>query len=107
MLIGYKERNRNVFKINKSIKQSKDRRDCDDIQGVKFHVWQYDTTPRCGGYREMTVIDLIKELNKRTKDKNLVIYSNKNKLTNYDFLDVYENEGQVEIHISEGEKLEK
>ena len=54
----------------------------------------------------MKVIDLIKELNKRTKDKNLVIYSNKNKLTNYDFLDVYENEGQVEIHISEGEKLE-
>tara|TARA_Y100000296_G_scaffold7577_1_gene8999 strand:- start:224 stop:661 length:438 start_codon:yes stop_codon:yes gene_type:complete len=55
----------------------------------------------------MTVIDLIKELNKRTKSKNLVFYSNKNKLTNYEFLDVYENEGQVEIHISEGENLEK
>ena len=55
----------------------------------------------------MTVIDLIKELNKRTERKNLVFYSNKNKLTNYEFLDVYENEGQVEIHISEGEKLEK
>ena len=56
---------------------------------------------------QLSVFDLIKELKKRTKDKNLVFYSNKNKLTNYEFLDVYENEGQVEIHISEGEKLEK
>ena len=56
---------------------------------------------------QLSVFDLIKELNKRTKSKNLVFYSNKNKLTNYEFLDVYENEGQVEIHISEGEKLEK
>jgi hypothetical protein len=55
----------------------------------------------------MKVKDLIKELEKRTKGKNLVFYSNENKLISYEFLDVYENEGQVEIHISEGEKLEK
>ena len=55
----------------------------------------------------MKVKDLLKELDEKTKGKDLVFYSNENKLISYEFLDVYENEGQVEIHISEGEKLEK
>ncbi len=55
----------------------------------------------------MTTAELIKELKKRTVDKNIVFYSNETKLMNYDFIGVYENEEQVEIHFSEGEKLEK
>ena len=55
----------------------------------------------------MKVKDLIKELDKKTRGKDLVFYSNENKLINYEFLGVYENEGQVEIHINEGEKLEE
>ena len=55
----------------------------------------------------MITAELIKELKKRTVDKNIVFYSNEAKLMNYDFIGVYENEGQVEIHINEGEKLEK
>ena len=55
----------------------------------------------------MTTEELIKELKKRTVDKDIVFYSNKTRLMNYDFIGTYENEGQVEIHINEGEKLEK
>ena len=55
----------------------------------------------------MKLQELIKKLYKHTFNKNVVIYSNENKLINYEFLGVYENEGQVEIYINEGEKLEK
>ena len=49
--------------------------------------------------------DLLKKLKGKKLDKNLVFYSNDNDLYNYEFLGVYENEGQIEIYISEGEKL--
>ena len=49
--------------------------------------------------------DLLKILKGKKIDKNLVFYSNDKELYNYEFLGVYENEGQIEIYISEGEKL--
>jgi len=49
--------------------------------------------------------DLLKKLKGKKLDKNLVFYSNDKELYNYEFLGVYENEGQIEIYISEGEKL--
>ena len=39
------------------------------------------------------------------KNKNVVIYSNESELFEYDFFGIYENEGQIELHINEGEKL--
>jgi len=30
---------------------------------------------------------------------------NQNNLFEYDFLGIYENEGQIELHVKEGEKL--
>ena len=51
------------------------------------------------------LIDYIKKYD-HGDEKKCVIYSNENKLMSYDFLGVYENEGQVEIYISEGESLE-
>ena len=53
----------------------------------------------------MITKELIKKLKKHNLNKNLVIYSNDNELREYEFLTIYENEGQVEIHISEGDKL--
>ena len=55
----------------------------------------------------MTTAEFIEELKKRTSNKDIVFYSNETRLMNYDFIGVYENEGQVEIHFKEGEKLEK
>jgi len=49
--------------------------------------------------------DKIEKLKKHNLNKNLVIYSNDNELMEYEFLTIYENEGQVEIHITEGDKL--
>ena len=47
--------------------------------------------------------DLLKKLKGKKLDKNLVFYSNDKELYNYEFLGVYENEGQIEIYISEKE----
>jgi len=52
----------------------------------------------------MTNKELIEKLKEHNPNKNLVIYSNDNELMEYDFLGIYENEGQVELHIKEGEK---
>ena len=49
--------------------------------------------------------DLLKKLKGKELDKDLVFYSNNEELYSYEFLGVYENEGQIEIHIDEGEKL--
>ena len=48
---------------------------------------------------------LIELLKKHDPEKDFVIYSNDTNLKNYEFKGTYENEGQVEIHISEGDKL--
>ena len=53
----------------------------------------------------MTIKELIKRLEKYNQHKNVVIYSNESDLFEYDFFGIYENEGQVELHINEGEKL--
>jgi|TARA_B100000959_G_C14419757_1_gene393989 propanediol utilization protein len=53
----------------------------------------------------MRIKELIKKLNKYNLNKDVVIYSNKKTLKNYEFLGTYENEGQVEIHIDEGINL--
>jgi len=53
----------------------------------------------------MTNKELIEKLKQHNPSKNLVIYSNDNELMEYDFLGIYENEGQVELHVKEGEKL--
>ena len=53
----------------------------------------------------MKIKELIEELKKHDQNKDLVIYSNESDLIEYNFLGVYENEGQVELHIDEGEKL--
>ena len=55
----------------------------------------------------MKLNDLLKKLKGKKLDKDLVIYSNNKKLYDYEFLGVYENEGQIEINIDEGKKLEK
>ena len=55
----------------------------------------------------MTNKELIEKLKQHNPNKNLVIYSNDNELMEYDFLGIYENEGQVELHVKEGEKLWK
>ena len=47
----------------------------------------------------------IKELNKYNSNKDVVIYSNEKTLKHYEFLNTYENEGQVEIHVDEGVDL--
>ena len=49
--------------------------------------------------------DLLKKLKGKELDKDLVFYSNNEELYSYEFLGVYENEGQIEIYIDEGEKL--
>jgi hypothetical protein len=53
----------------------------------------------------MKVKELIKKLKSCDQDKDLVIYSNESDLIEYNFFGVYENDGQVELHINEGEKL--
>jgi len=54
----------------------------------------------------MKVKELIQKLKECGKNKNFVIYSNENQgLKHYDFFGFYENEGQVEMHIDEGEVL--
>jgi hypothetical protein len=53
----------------------------------------------------MKVKDLIKLLKQYELNKDLVIYSNETKLKNYDFQGSYENGGQVELYINEGENL--
>ena len=55
----------------------------------------------------MKIKELIEKLKKHDQNKDLVIYSNESDLIEYNFLGVYENEGQVELHIDEGEKLQK
>ncbi len=42
----------------------------------------------------ITVKELIQELNKHDLNKNIVIYSNEETLIEYDILGTYENEGQ-------------
>jgi hypothetical protein len=54
----------------------------------------------------MKVKEFITILKEHDLNKDFVIYSNEQGLMNYDFLGLYENEGQVEIYINEGEKLE-
>ena len=53
----------------------------------------------------MKLKELIKKLEKYNQDKDVVIYSNESDLFEYDFFGIYENEGQIELHINEGEKL--
>ena len=53
----------------------------------------------------MKLKELIEKLEKYNQNKDVVIYSNQNDLFEYDFLGIYENEGQIELHIKEGEKL--
>ena len=53
----------------------------------------------------MKVKDLIELLNTHDLNKDLVIYSNETKLKNYDLQGTYENEGQVELYVNEGETL--
>tara|TARA_R100000234_G_C4839950_1_gene110639 strand:+ start:312 stop:473 length:162 start_codon:yes stop_codon:yes gene_type:complete len=53
----------------------------------------------------MKVKDLIDLLKQYELNKDLVIYSNETELKNYDFKGTYENEGQVELYVNEGEKL--
>ena len=53
----------------------------------------------------MIVKDLIDLLKQCEPDKDLVIYSNETKLKDYNLQGTYENEGQVELYIDEGEKL--
>ena len=57
-----------------------------------------------GGIK-MKVRELINILKKYELNKDLVIYSNETKLKNYDFQGSYENDGQVELYINEGEKI--
>ena len=54
----------------------------------------------------MELKELLNKIKNKEPSKNLVFYSNENKLVSYEFIDVYENEGQIEIHIKEGEALE-
>ena len=63
----------------------------------------------------MTVSELIEKLKEHDLDKLVVFYrtndnyddvhTKDNSLIEHDFLGTYENSGQVEIHISEGEGL--
>ena len=57
----------------------------------------------------MTINKLIhilkRDLDINSFKKNLVFYSNDKELLSYEFIGIYENEGQVEIHFKEGEKL--
>ena len=55
----------------------------------------------------MKVKDLIYLLQQYELDKDLVIYSNENDLKNYGFIGAYENKGQVDLYVKEGEKLWK
>ena len=58
----------------------------------------------------MTINGLIhilkRDLNINSFKKDLVFYSNDKELLSYDFIGIYENKGQIEIHLKEGEKLE-
>jgi len=63
----------------------------------------------------MTVKELIEKLKEHDLDKLIVfyrcndnyddVYTKDSSLIEHDFLGTYENSGQVEIHISEGEAL--
>lgn len=50
----------------------------------------------------MTVKELIEKLKKTEQNKNLVFYSNDEILKSHNFVAVVENDGQVEIMISDG-----
>ena len=56
-------------------------------------------------YPDITIKELIRELNKHDINKNIVIYSNEEPLIEYGILGSYENEGQVELHINNGVNL--
>ena len=53
----------------------------------------------------MKLKQLIEKLEKYNQNKDVVIYSNESDLFEYNFFSIYENEGQIELHINEGEKL--
>ena len=53
----------------------------------------------------MKVKELIEKLKKHDLNKDVVIYSNESDLMEYDFLGIYENQGQIELHVKEGYKL--
>ena len=53
----------------------------------------------------MKVKELIQKLKNCDQNKDVVIYSNENELKNYELINFYENKGQVEIHVNEGEVL--
>ena len=55
---------------------------------------------------DVTNKEFINKLSKDELNKNIVIYSNEKNLMNYEIIGTYENEGQVEIHIKEGKKLD-
>ena len=55
--------------------------------------------------KDVNTSESIEKLEKYNQNKDVVIYSNQNDLFEYDFLGIYENEGQIELHIKEGEKL--
>ena len=54
----------------------------------------------------MKIKDLIKKLKEYDSEKDIVIYSCDSDLIEYGPLGFYENEGQVELHIDEGIKLQ-
>ena len=53
----------------------------------------------------MKLKELIEKLEKYNQNKDVVIYSNESDLFEYNFFGIYENEGQIELYINEGEKL--
>ena len=54
----------------------------------------------------MKIKDLIEKLKEYDSEKDIVIYSCDSDLIEYGPLGFYENEGQVELHIDEGIKLQ-
>ena len=53
----------------------------------------------------MKLYELISKLIKHDLNKDVVIYSNESDLIDYEFLGIYENQGQIELHVKEGDKL--
>ena len=53
----------------------------------------------------MKIKDLIEKLKEYDSEKDIVIYSYNSDLIEHGTLGLYENEGQVELHIDEGIKL--
>ena len=54
----------------------------------------------------MKIKELIKKLKEYDSEKDIVIYSCDSDLIEYGTLGFYENEGQIELHIDEGIKLQ-